>query len=142
MATPAGPLDGDALLATVSDAMSELYARYYQRPPTTSKARMMGADLLACVLGGVYTDVEKTLIELERGSVVRENRNMSQDAMHQRFIDTVQRLLAGAWNSSSPATTSAPTSRSSSSSSPRRNRHGRRPAEAGLLSRVELAATP
>jgi hypothetical protein len=56
MATPAGPLDGDALLAALSDAMSEL------------------------------------LIELERGNVVRENRSMFQDAMQQRFIDTVQRL--------------------------------------------------
>jgi hypothetical protein len=56
MATPAGPLDGHALLAAVSDAMSELHERYYQRPPTTTKAQMMGADLLACVLGGVYTD--------------------------------------------------------------------------------------
>jgi uncharacterized protein YbcI len=92
MATPAGPLDGDALLAAVSDAMSELHERYYQRPPRTTKARMMGGDLLACVLGGVYTDVEKTLIELERGHVVRDNRSMFQDAMQQRFIDTVQRL--------------------------------------------------
>lgn len=52
----------------------------------------MGEDLLACVLGGVYTDVEKTLIELERGHLVRDNRSMFQDAMQQRFIDTVQRL--------------------------------------------------
>jgi uncharacterized protein YbcI len=92
MATPAGPLSGDALLAAVSDAMSELHERYYQRPPRTATARMMGEDLLACVLGGVYTDVEKTLIELERGHVVRDNRSMFQDAMQQRFIDTVQRL--------------------------------------------------
>jgi uncharacterized protein YbcI len=92
MATPAGPLSGDALLAAVSDAMSELHERYYQRPPRTARARMMGEDLLACVLGGVYTDVEQTLIELERGLIVRDNRNMFQDAMQQRFIDTVQRL--------------------------------------------------
>ena len=37
MATPAGPLDGDALLAAVSDAMSELHERYYQRPPAPPK---------------------------------------------------------------------------------------------------------
>ena len=92
MATPADPLDGDALLAAVSDAMSELHERYYERQPTTTKAWMMGAGLLACVLGGVYTDVEKTLIELERGPVVRDNRSMFQDAMQQRFIDAVQRL--------------------------------------------------
>jgi hypothetical protein len=68
MATPAGPLDGDALLATVSDAMSELHERYYQRPPTTSKARMMGADLLACVLGGVYIDAATTSAPTSRSS--------------------------------------------------------------------------
>jgi hypothetical protein len=78
MATPAGPLDGDALLAAVSDAMSEVHERYYQRPPRTTRARMMGTDLLACVLGGVYTDVEKTLIELERGHVVRETAACSR----------------------------------------------------------------
>jgi hypothetical protein len=68
MATPAGPLDGDVLLATVSDAMSELHERYYQRPPTTSKARMMGADLLACVLGGVYIDAATTSAPTSRSS--------------------------------------------------------------------------
>jgi hypothetical protein len=42
---------------------------------------MMGEDLLASVLGGVYTHVEKTLIELERGQFVRDNRSMFQDTM-------------------------------------------------------------
>lgn len=88
----AGPFSDDALLAAVSDAMSELHERYYQRPPGTARAQMMGEDLLACVLGGVYTEVEQTLIELERGVIVRDNRNMFQHAMQQRFIDTVQRL--------------------------------------------------
>ena len=73
MATPRRPLEGDALLAAVTDAMSALHQRYYQRPPGTAKTRSMGDDLLSCVLGGVYADVEKTLIELERALVVREN---------------------------------------------------------------------
>ena len=92
MATPDGPLQGQALLAAMSDAMIALHERHYQRPPGTAKTQMMGDDLLACVLGGVYTDVEKTLIELERDPVVRENRSAFQAAMEHRFIEAVERL--------------------------------------------------
>jgi uncharacterized protein YbcI len=53
---------------------------------------MMGRDLLACVLGGVYTDVEKTLIELERAPVVKENRSAFQAAIEHHFVAEVQRL--------------------------------------------------
>lgn len=53
---------------------------------------MLGDDLLACVLGGVYTDVEKTMIELERGATVKDTRSAFQTAMQHRLIDTVQRL--------------------------------------------------
>jgi uncharacterized protein YbcI len=92
MATPERPLQGDALLAAVSDAMAALHERHYERPPGTIKTRMMGGDLLACVLGGVYTDVEKTLIELERDPTVRENRSAFQVAMEHRFVEAVERL--------------------------------------------------
>jgi uncharacterized protein YbcI len=53
---------------------------------------MLGDDLLACVLGGVYTDVEKTMIELERAPTVRDTRNAFQNAMQQKFIAEVERL--------------------------------------------------
>jgi uncharacterized protein YbcI len=52
----------------------------------------MGDDLLACVMGGVYTEVDKTLIELQRAAVVQENRSAFQQAMQHRFIAEVQRL--------------------------------------------------
>ncbi len=92
MATPAIPLEGDALLAAMSDAMVALHKRYYGRAPDNARTRMMGTDLLACVLGGVYTDVEKTLIELERAPIVEDNRNAFQAAMEHRFIATVETL--------------------------------------------------
>jgi hypothetical protein len=38
--------------------------RYHHRQPVTAKTLMLGDDLLACVLSGVYTDVEKTMIEI------------------------------------------------------------------------------
>src|SRR3954468_16710124 len=91
-AVPIGPLTGDALVDAVTQAMVALHQRYHHRIPVTAKTQLMGDDLLACVLGGVYSDVEKTLIELERATVVQENRSAFQRAMQQRFISEVQRL--------------------------------------------------
>jgi uncharacterized protein YbcI len=85
-------LDGDELLDAVSGAMSALHERYFGRAPVSVKSRMMGEDLLACVLGGVYTDVEKTMIELERAAIVHETRSAFQTAMQHKFIAEVQRL--------------------------------------------------
>jgi uncharacterized protein YbcI len=92
MPAPEPPLDGDELLEAVTEAMVELHRRYYHSKPVTAKTRMLGEDLLACVLGGVYTDVEKTMIELERSPTVRDTRNTFQNAMQQKFIDKVERL--------------------------------------------------
>lgn len=85
-------LRGQALLSAVSDAMVSMHARYHGRVPATAKSMMMGDDLLACVLGGVYTEVEKTMIELQRTTIVQETRSAFQEAMQGKFIDTVERL--------------------------------------------------
>ena len=58
----------------------------------TAKTLLLGDDLLACVLGGVYTDVEKTMIELQRSTIVQETRNAFQAAMQDKFIGAVERL--------------------------------------------------
>ena len=92
MATADPPLYGDALLAAVTDSMVALHERYHRRLPVTAKSQMLGDDLLACVLGGVYTDVEKTMIELQRSTVVQETRSAFQDSMQKKFIDEVERL--------------------------------------------------
>jgi uncharacterized protein YbcI len=87
-----GILTGDELLAAVTDAMVGFHHHYHHRKPVTAKSLMLGDDLIACVLGGVYTDVEKTMIELQRATVVQETRSVFQDAMQSRFIDEVERL--------------------------------------------------
>ena len=86
------PLEGDALLEAVTGAMVDLHQRYHNRTPVTAKTQLLGGDLLACVLGGVYTDVEKTMIELQRSAVVQETRSEFQAAMQHKFIDVVERL--------------------------------------------------
>ena len=72
--------------------MVALHEHYHHRVPVTAKSLLLGDDLLACVLSGVYTDVEKTMIELQRTTVVQETRSAFQDAMQQKFISAVERL--------------------------------------------------
>ena len=92
MPAPILPLTGDALLVAVTESMVALHERYHHRRPVTAKTQLLGDDLLACVLGGVYTDVEKTLIELQRGTTVQETRSAFQDAMQHKFIQSVEDL--------------------------------------------------
>jgi hypothetical protein len=54
------------VLDAVTEAMVALHERYHGRRPKSARTRMMGPDLLACRLGDVYTDIEKTMIELQR----------------------------------------------------------------------------
>jgi uncharacterized protein YbcI len=92
MTAPNSVLTGDELLAAVTDAMVALHERYHHRKPVTAKTLLLGGDLLACVLGGVYTDVEKTMIEIQRTTMVQETRNAFQNTMQDKFIKVVERL--------------------------------------------------
>ena len=49
-------------------------------------------DLIACVMSGIYTDVEKTLIEIQQHTIVQQTRNTFQNTMQDKFINTVQDL--------------------------------------------------
>lgn len=92
MPAPTNSLGGEELLAAVTEAMVAFHQRYHHRKPVTAKTLMLGDDLLACVLGGVYTDVEKTMIEIQRSTIVQETRNEFQNAMQDKFINAIERL--------------------------------------------------
>lgn len=93
MASPGdGPLQGDRLLAAVTGEMVAIHERYHGRAPANARTQMMGDDLIAVLLGDIYTDVEKTMIELQRTTVVHETRSAFQQAMQHRFISTIERL--------------------------------------------------
>ena len=92
MRVPEPPLTGEPLLEAVTDAMIALHKRYHHSAPVWAKSMLMSDELLACVMGGVYTDVEKTMIELQRRTIVQETRSAFQDAMQDRFIGEVERL--------------------------------------------------
>lgn len=91
MPAPA-PLTGDALLDAVTRAMVAFHVRYHHREPATARTRMLGDDLLVCILGGIYTDVEKTMIELQKQTIVQETRSDFQVAMQHRIIAAVEEL--------------------------------------------------
>lgn len=86
------PLHGDALLAAVTAEMIVLHQRYHHRAPVTAKTLLLGDDLLACVMAGVYTTVEQTMIELQRQTTVQETRSAFQNAMQHKFVAAVERL--------------------------------------------------
>ena len=92
MPAPTPPLDGDALLEAVTTEMVALHERYHGRRPATARSQLLADDLLVSLLGGVYTDVEKTMIELQRTTIVQETRTAFQRAMENRFIEVVERL--------------------------------------------------
>jgi uncharacterized protein YbcI len=91
-AVPNAPLLGDELLDAVTAAMVAMHQHYHHRIPVTAKTLLLGDEVLVCVLAGVYTDVEKTMIEVQRGTLVQQVRSAFQAAMQNRFISAVERL--------------------------------------------------
>lgn len=83
---------GDAELEGVTEALVVLHDRYHGRRPATARSQMMDDDMLACLLGDVYTDVEKTMIEMQRKALVHETRSAFQQAMERRFTSAVETI--------------------------------------------------
>ncbi len=92
MPVPNTALVGDQLLAAVTDEMVALHQRYHHRAPVSAKTLLLEGELLVCVLEGVYTDVEKTMIELQHTTIVHQTRSAFQLAMQHKFIAAVERL--------------------------------------------------
>jgi uncharacterized protein YbcI len=83
---------GTAQLEAVTEAMVGLHERYHGRRPGSARTRLMGDDMVACLLGDVYTDVEHTMIEMQRKAMVHDTRSAFQRAMERRFIGAVERI--------------------------------------------------
>ena len=82
----------DAQLEAVTEALVGLHERYHGRRPGSAHTQLMGDDMLACLLGDIYTNVEQTMIEMQRKALVHETRSEFQRAMERRFIDAVERI--------------------------------------------------
>jgi uncharacterized protein YbcI len=82
----------EAQLDAVTEALVSLHERYHGRSPGSARTQLMGDDMIACLLGDIYTNVEQTMIEMQRQAMVQKTRSEFQRAMEKRFIDAVERI--------------------------------------------------
>jgi uncharacterized protein YbcI len=83
---------GGELLASISRRIVQLLARRAGKGPTKCKTHWAGSDMLVVVLGGGYTEAERTLYERGRAEDVRAYRTAIQDALAEDMAGEVKEL--------------------------------------------------
>lgn len=87
----AGVISGE-VLAQVSRSLVQMHKECYGKGPTKARTYASG-DLVVCILEGGFTRSERTLREHGREDAVQDQREALQEALRQRFIETVETLL-------------------------------------------------
>ena len=97
--------------SAASAAMAELHERYHHRGPVEREVPADGrrTHRHAC-MGGVYSDVEKTMIEIQSKVIVQETRSVFRSPCSAGSSPRSSAYRDAACSSSSPTATSAPTS--------------------------------
>jgi uncharacterized protein YbcI len=90
----AGEGQDGALRQDISNEIVRLYKEHFGKGPTRCRTYLQ-PDLVIVVLGEGYTAAEQTLFEGGRWYEVREARQMWQDTMKERFVETIERLTGG-----------------------------------------------
>jgi uncharacterized protein YbcI len=80
-----------ALRADISREMVALYKSYYGKGPVRCRTYLQ-PELVTVVLGGGYTPSERTLFEDGMWHEVRHARQIWQDSMQERFVESIERL--------------------------------------------------
>jgi uncharacterized protein YbcI len=80
------------VLAEVTNAVVQLHSQHYGKGPTRSKSYLLD-DVLVCVMGDVFTPVERTLIKAGEEAQVRDTRLAFQDAMQDHFTEAIERIV-------------------------------------------------
>ncbi len=84
--------DGQGTLrADISTAIVGLYKKHYGKGPTHCRT-YLEPDLVVVILGEGYTPGEQTLFEAGKWYEVRNSRQIWQDSMHERFVETIEEL--------------------------------------------------
>ena len=84
----AGTASRGQLAAAISNAIVGIHSKHYGKGPTKAKTYLID-DTVICVMQDVFTTVERTLIENEKGDLVREVRTGFQYALRAEFKDAV-----------------------------------------------------
>ena len=88
---PAPTRLADSLRTQISRRVVSLLKEYYGRGPVKAKTYYVD-DVVLVVLGGGFSQVEKTLLDAGEGRAVREQRAVFQEAMRQRFSEEIEQL--------------------------------------------------
>jgi uncharacterized protein YbcI len=84
--------DGQGTLrADISTAIVGLYKKHYGKGPIHCRT-YLEPNLVVVVLGQGYTSSEQTMFEAGKWYEVREARQVWQDSMQVRFVETIERL--------------------------------------------------
>src|SRR3954447_14884249 len=86
------PSGGGELLASISRRIVQLLARRAGKGPTKCKTHWAGSDMLVVVLGGGYTEAERTLFERGRAEDVRTYRAAIQEALGEDMCREIEGL--------------------------------------------------
>jgi uncharacterized protein YbcI len=81
-------------LHAVSNAMVALHKEQFGRGPTRARSHFAGPDTLVCIMDDALLPAERAMVEMGEAQRVRESRMWFQVATSQRFIDTVEELVA------------------------------------------------
>jgi uncharacterized protein YbcI len=76
------------LAAAISNAIVGIHSKHYGKGPTKAKTYLID-DMVVCVMQDVFTTVERTLIEVGKGELVREVRTTFQYCLRDEFIEVV-----------------------------------------------------
>jgi uncharacterized protein YbcI len=83
---------GGELLAAISRRIVRLFARHAGKGPTKCKTHWAGPDTLVVMLGGGFTQAERTLFERGRGDEVISYRAAIQDALQEKMRSEIEAL--------------------------------------------------
>jgi uncharacterized protein YbcI len=79
------------VLADISRAMVHLYKECYGKGPTKARTYLSG-DLIVCLLEGGFVPAERTLRDAGRGQAVSDQREVLQEVLRSRFVETIEGL--------------------------------------------------
>jgi uncharacterized protein YbcI len=90
---PRAPADEQGpLLADISRALVGVQKRFYGKGPTKARTYLV-EDLVVCVLGGGYTQADRTLLATGREELVDEQRHALQEALESEFVGAIEALV-------------------------------------------------
>jgi uncharacterized protein YbcI len=79
------------LAAAISNAIVGIHSKHYGKGPTKAKTYLID-DTIVCVMQDVFTTVERTLIDNDKGDLVREVRTTFQYALRHEFTDAIREI--------------------------------------------------